>query len=206
MNIVRCNVCGYVGEPKTKGSFLVTIILLCFGVFPGIIYEIWRRSGGKVCGSCGSHQITGTGMMKNNQPSKRNNKNTLLILAGVFVFMLIFVKIFSPVHNEETVSTDSSKIEEKPEPIDQRKPEIENVEHKEAIHVSSSSQPASFEECKLNAQSVMSSVGSNYKTAVIVDTSLAYIVRICTNDGSVLVTCSSEDKKMVTTQSSDCPL
>ena len=54
---VECLVCGRVGSAKTKGSFLITIVLLFIGLLPGIIYEIWRRSGGKVCGSCGSQNI-----------------------------------------------------------------------------------------------------------------------------------------------------
>lgn len=57
MATVQCLVCGHVGETKTKGSFVVTIILLFIGLLPGIIYEIWRRSGGKVCSACGSHNI-----------------------------------------------------------------------------------------------------------------------------------------------------
>ncbi|MEX5438903.1 Pmp3 family protein [Acinetobacter indicus] len=54
---VECLACGHVGLPKTKGSFAVTIILLFIGLLPGIIYEIWRRSGGKVCSACGSHSV-----------------------------------------------------------------------------------------------------------------------------------------------------
>ena len=57
MATVECLVCGHVGAPKTKGSFAITIILLFIGLLPGIIYEIWRRSGGKVCGACGSHSV-----------------------------------------------------------------------------------------------------------------------------------------------------
>ena len=54
---VECIACGHVGQPKTKGSFAITIILLFIGLLPGIIYEIWRRSGGKVCSACGSHGV-----------------------------------------------------------------------------------------------------------------------------------------------------
>ena len=54
---VVCIACGHVGQPKTKGSFAITIILLFIGLLPGIIYEIWRRSGGKVCSACGSHSV-----------------------------------------------------------------------------------------------------------------------------------------------------
>lgn len=57
MATVQCLVCGHVGASKTKGSFFVTIILLFIGILPGIIYEIWRRSGGKVCSACGSQNL-----------------------------------------------------------------------------------------------------------------------------------------------------
>lgn len=53
----ECSTCGHVGEPKIKGSIIITIILLFFGLLPGIFYEIWRRSGGKVCSNCGSNHI-----------------------------------------------------------------------------------------------------------------------------------------------------
>lgn len=57
MSTVECIACGHVGAPKTKGSFIITIILLCFGFIPGLIYEVWRRSGGKVCSACGSGNV-----------------------------------------------------------------------------------------------------------------------------------------------------
>lgn len=57
MNTVECIACGHVGSTKTKGSFIITIVLLCFGFIPGLIYEIWRRSGGKVCSACGSQSV-----------------------------------------------------------------------------------------------------------------------------------------------------
>lgn len=54
---VECKACGHVGEPKTKGSLLITFILAWFMLIPAIFYEIWRRSGGKVCRNCGSNII-----------------------------------------------------------------------------------------------------------------------------------------------------
>ncbi|MFB6328957.1 hypothetical protein ACVCFZ_01100 [Acinetobacter variabilis] len=57
MATVECLVCGHVGSTKTKGSFAITLILLWFAILPGIIYEVWRRSGGKVCSACGSHSV-----------------------------------------------------------------------------------------------------------------------------------------------------
>lgn len=57
MSTVECIACGHVGSTATKGSFFITFILLWFAIFPGILYEIWRRSGGKVCSACGSHNV-----------------------------------------------------------------------------------------------------------------------------------------------------
>lgn len=57
MSTVECLVCGHVGTAKTKGSFVITIILLFIGLLPGLIYEVWRRSGGKVCSACGSQSV-----------------------------------------------------------------------------------------------------------------------------------------------------
>jgi hypothetical protein len=54
---VECIACGHVGTTKTKGSVLITIFLLFWGVIPGIIYEVWRRTGSKVCSACGSSNV-----------------------------------------------------------------------------------------------------------------------------------------------------
>jgi len=51
-----CLHCASQGKPKTKtkGSFLIEVILwLCF-ILPGLIYSIWRVSSRyKVCPACG---------------------------------------------------------------------------------------------------------------------------------------------------------
>ena len=57
MSTVECIACGHVGSTATKGSFFITFILLWFAIFPGVLYEIWRRSGGKVCSACGSSHV-----------------------------------------------------------------------------------------------------------------------------------------------------
>ncbi|UUM26278.1 Pmp3 family protein [Acinetobacter colistiniresistens] len=54
---VECIVCGHVGATKTKGSVAITIFLLFWGILPGVVYEIWRRSSGKVCSACGSSNV-----------------------------------------------------------------------------------------------------------------------------------------------------
>ncbi|HUY62226.1 MAG TPA: hypothetical protein VMV50_00300 [Candidatus Paceibacterota bacterium] len=55
-----CTNCGHVGSPKEEipGSIWITLILLCFFILPGIIYEIWRNSGTKkVCKLCGNANL-----------------------------------------------------------------------------------------------------------------------------------------------------
>ena len=61
-----------------------------------------------------------------------------------------------------------------------------------------------FSECKKRVLSAQLAVAANYKTSVIINTPQEYIARICTNDGSVLMTCSGRDGKLITTQSSYC--
>lgn len=52
-----CPNCGNVGKGTVRGSLAITLLLLCFFILPGIIYELWRESGGrrkcKVCGANG---------------------------------------------------------------------------------------------------------------------------------------------------------
>lgn len=58
-NMVSCNKCGEVGRPVIRGNILITLILFCCGIVPGIIYMIWRR-GGKVCSKCKSNDVVYT--------------------------------------------------------------------------------------------------------------------------------------------------
>lgn len=72
--------------------------------------------------------------------------------------------------------------------------------------IKSESIPMNFSACvALQQQSVSAVFGAGYKTSVIVDTNELRMVRICTNDGSVLITCSEPDGNMITTTSPHCP-
>jgi hypothetical protein len=44
---------------------------------------------------------------------KKKSKNKLLLFVGVVALLIIFVKTFSPVHNQEAVSVNANQIEEK---------------------------------------------------------------------------------------------
>lgn len=70
------------------------------------------------------------------------------------------------------------------------------------------SNATNFEKCKAVVRNTVDSVSSNYKTATILDNNLMYMVRMCTNDGSVLATCSAPDGNVspITKASPDCPL
>ncbi|NKG34792.1 hypothetical protein [Acinetobacter junii] len=88
-----------------------------------------------------------------------------------------------------------------------RESNMNNISKPVESNLSSSGVAIEFNECKSKAKSVQSAVaGTQYKSSVLVDSDIAYMARICTNDGSVLVTCSASDGKMVTTKSNDCPL
>jgi hypothetical protein len=55
-----CSRCGSRGKPKnrTKGYFLVEVILWCCFIVPGVIYSLWRQfSKAKVCPSCGAEAM-----------------------------------------------------------------------------------------------------------------------------------------------------
>lgn len=70
----------------------------------------------------------------------------------------------------------------------------------------SSSQPMRFEACRaLVARSLLSVAGAT-KTFTIVNTSALTIHKICTIDGSVILTCSADEERLVTTASPyPCP-
>ncbi|WP_171488556.1 hypothetical protein [Acinetobacter defluvii] len=40
-----------------RGSIFITLLLLCFAIIPGVIYELWRRHLGKVCRHCGAQNF-----------------------------------------------------------------------------------------------------------------------------------------------------
>jgi len=64
-----------------------------------------------------------------------------------------------------------------------------------------SSEYAGFGDCKSNAYTVYSQVEGNYPAKVVVDTSAMYVVKIWTNDGAIVVSCSQPDATKTITQS-----
>lgn len=212
--VVECVACGHVGEPQFKGSIWITIILL-FVFFPAaIVYEIWRRSGDKVCDDCGNsniqayrpNQSSSQNQQRpfNNRVNRRQKKDSKmgLLLVAFFLLMIIAVVFIKP---DSGSSVSMPVVEQKKEAY--TTPAATSSYQNSQVSSDSSSEIVSFDECKQKAQSVQLAVaGTQYKSAVLVDSDIAYMARICTNDGSVLVTCSAPDQKMITTRSYDCPL
>ena len=54
---IFCRNCGHFGEPErsNRGHVLISLLLLCTFIIPGIIYIVWRRSDPHLrCERCGS--------------------------------------------------------------------------------------------------------------------------------------------------------
>ena len=95
------------------------------------------------------------------------------------------------------ITTSQAKVYT-PEQLNQM---VNSGNYPEQSPAKSDSSKMEFDTCLLTAKSIMSQIADNYPVSVIVDTSLVYSVKAWTNDGTVMVTCSQPDKKMVITQS-----
>lgn len=67
--------------------------------------------------------------------------------------------------------------------------------------VTKSVEHVDFETCKDNARNIYNQVVGNYPAKEVVDSGVLYVVKIWTNDGAILVSCSEPDSKKVVTQS-----
>lgn len=76
--------------------------------------------------------------------------------------------------------------------------ELERVDMPQP-RVKSESQPLDFSDCRKLQSKTMLSILPN-KSLVIMDNSELSTVKICTDDGAVLITCSAPDSAMVTTK------
>ena len=56
----RCENCDYVGMPekKSKGNVLVTLLLFCIGILPGLIYIVVKSGYQYFCPQCGYNYKT----------------------------------------------------------------------------------------------------------------------------------------------------
>lgn len=93
--------------------------------------------------------------------------------------------------------------EPEPEPEPEIQPEPDYTDNGSVVK--SDSSEMDFSACMLK-QAEFSEIllsSGNYKVIPIVDTSILSIVRLCTNDGSVIHTCSAPDNKMVVAMSTN---
>lgn len=71
----KCLSCGHYSVPTYRGSIFITLLLLCFAIIPGIIYEMWRRHAGKICRYCGQQNFQKFNESANTHINKRQNKD-----------------------------------------------------------------------------------------------------------------------------------
>lgn len=57
----------------------------------------------------------------------------------------------------------------------------------------------SFSACVSTVKGVVSSISGEYPTETILNTGIAYLVKVWTNDSAMTLTCSKPDKKLVIT-------
>lgn len=65
--------------------------------------------------------------------------------------------------------------------------------------VTKSANPMSFEDCKSGALSMYSQVVGDYPVQIVVDTDILYVLKLWTNDGAIVMSCSGPDQKRVVT-------
>lgn len=139
------------------------------------------------------------------------NKKKLnpFLIAFVVLAVLLFMVYGSYRHTKEARYQTSSEINAQTQV--EVKPEVRTPSTESPISTQDKAAIANatnFEKCKAVVRNTVDSVSSNYKTAKILDNNLMYMVRMCTNDGSVLATCSAPDGNVspITKVSPDCPL
>ncbi|QTL41612.1 hypothetical protein HGO23_04245 [Xenorhabdus budapestensis] len=59
----------------------------------------------------------------------------------------------------------------------------------------------SFTACKSSALDMYNQVIGEYPAKIVVDSSILFIVKLWTNDGAIVITCSEPDQKSTITQS-----
>jgi len=84
----------------------------------------------------------------------------------------------------------------------EEKPKKQASNHQNTT-LESQSIPMSFRECLSRKVQVIASLGVNLRDVIpLVNTNIMTMDRICTSDGSILISCSKPDKKMIVTNSS----
>ena len=141
-------------------------------------------------------------------------KKPIVIIAILIAFCLlwVFVKTDNPTaqapqaaaqpvnvmtDDEKRESENARKIAEAQKAFDAK-----NVDKPVYAELPSESRSMDFYECKkIQASTLLSSVGTKTKVFSTVTTDILTSIRVCTTDGSVLLSCSKPDNKMVVTKS-----
>ena len=141
-------------------------------------------------------------------------KKPIVIIAILIAFCLLwaFVKTDKPTaqapqaaaqpvnvmtDDEKRESENARKIAEAQKAFDAK-----NVDKPVYAEFPSESRSMDFYECKkIQASTLLSSVGTKTKVFSTVTTDILTSIRVCTTDGSVLLSCSKPDNKMVVTKS-----
>ena len=103
---VSCNNCSYTGWSKNRGNFLITIVLMFFFFIPGVIYEIWRRSGLGVCENCGSNLVKPSNSCPGSKPS---DIGSLVLLFALGIIGCVVIVSLYALTNGKYVNTKSTK-------------------------------------------------------------------------------------------------
>lgn len=149
-------------------------------------------------------------------------KNTLITWLGSFIIFIILAVILSPSSNDNPPATTQNKttaetVAETPKPVQEiasapkpqaKKHEVAKQENKtkkesSVAKLETTTKEMDFTSCVLLQNQTAEAISSsgNYKVVNIVDTDILKVKRMCTNDGSVLVSCSAPDNKMILTKS-----
>lgn len=146
--------------------------------------------------------------------------NLKYISVGV---LAVIIALFYFMHQSNEASAERLKqaeianqqrLEQEKESISREQKEAKKLAEKERHEQASYGSPSTsdnivseFNACRGSAILAKSQLaGTQYKSKVIMDSTDGYIVRICTNDGSVLITCDASNGKMVESKSSICSL
>ena len=137
--------------------------------------------------------------------------NTLKLIGILMLFVVVSSVILGGNrkidHTEKTpikmLSEDEKRQAENDRKIAEAQVEYEkNQAAKKTMVSDTTSQNMDFASCKQKqAAMILELAGTNYKTDTIVNSGDMTMIRVCTDDGSVLITCSHADNKMIVKKS-----
>lgn len=132
----------------------------------------------------------------------------LLLLLGILVSIVFHDEILDYAKSaatEKQLAQQRRERESRDESLRKKAPEnvTSNKTASSSIPASGNPEPNFLEQCRSRTAATIASLGVSQRHVVsVVDTNILSITRICTSDGSVLVSCSVPDQKMVVTKSS----